>query len=728
MLKDIAVKELKEEEASLELERLAKEIAYHDYLYNTQDAPEITDAMYDALRKRNVEIEAHFPHLIREDSPSKKVGGPVSKKFNKVVHKQAMLSLDNAFADTDIFDFFKKMKRFLKIPMEEKIAVTAEPKIDGLSLSLFYENGALVIAATRGDGRVGEDVTQNALTILDIPKNLKGDYPQALEVRGEVYMEKEAFHQLNALQKDLGKPLFSNPRNAAAGSLRQLDPAITAQRSLRFFAYGWGQVSDLKAQTQLQMIEQFQSYGFITNPLTRLFYHEADLIAYYHKIARERAHLSYDIDGIVYKVNDLALQKRLGYISRSPRFAIAHKFTAERVVTKIEAIDIQVGRTGALTPVARLHPVVIEGVVVTNATLHNENYIQGLDNKGHVIREGRDIRVGDTVLVQRAGDVIPQVLDILLEERPSDSKPFVFPETCPICSSHVIRQKDEAVQRCSGGLTCPAQAIERLKHFVSRNAFDIEGLGGRTIEFLFNIDEKNLQVRTPVDIFTLQQREKQALKKLEDYEGFGAISVKKLYRSIEEKRKMIFSRFLYALGIRHIGAVTAQRLALYYKDFDILHDNMQNIARLDYNGIKESSFWQELKAIEGVGDIVAQAIFDFYAEAHNREILEELLQQIQVLPEEDEERTDSVLAGKNIVFTGNLGTMSREEAKAVAQRLGAKPMGAISQKTDLVVAGEKAGSKYSKALNLNIPIIDAETWLSWVSAPDKIILPEKFLK
>lgn len=503
-----AVKNLTALEAASELEWLAKEIARHDVLYNNNDQPEISDAQYDALRRRNTEIEALFPELIRADSPSYKIGAPVSEKFEKSVHAQAMLSLDNAFSAEDVSEFVERVRRFLRLPSTQTLEMTAEPKIDGLSLSLRYEQGKLVRAATRGDGYTGENVTTNARTISDIPKVLQGEFPDIIEVRGEVYIRQEDFQVLNINQQKEGKITFANPRNAAAGSLRQLDSRITASRKLKFFAYAWGEVSEMPAKSQMEMVNKLKEYGFIVNPFTKVFEKVEDLISYYHFIEEQRQSLSYDIDGVVYKVNDLGLQMRLGFVSRSPRWAIAHKFPAEKATALLEDIDIQVGRTGALTPVARLAPITVGGVVVTNATLHNEDYIKGVGRNGEPIREGRDIRVGDTVIVQRAGDVIPQIVDIISSKRPKNAVPFVFPHHCPACGSHAVREVGEAVYRCTGGLICSAQAIERIRHFVSRNAFDIEGLGKKQVEFFFNIQDETLCIRSPVDIFTLEKRQK----------------------------------------------------------------------------------------------------------------------------------------------------------------------------------------------------------------------------
>ncbi len=716
-MSEISVEQLSEEQAAIELERLAKTIAEHDFLYNTQDAPVISDADYDALRRRNQAIEQRFPQLIREDSPSLKVGAAVSEKFSKVTHKVPMLSLDNAFSDEDVGEFVGRIYRFLKLFPGSPLGITAEPKIDGLSLSLRYEQGRLVSAATRGDGSVGENVTNNARTIADIPQVLNGAAPDVLEVRGEVYMSHADFAALNEKQEKDGKPVFANPRNAAAGSLRQLDSKITASRVLRFFAYAWGEVSEMPASTQMGMVEKFQSYGFTINPLMRRFESVPELVAHYHAIEEQRATLGYDIDGVVYKIDDLALQQRLGFISRSPRWAIAHKFPAERAFTILKGIDIQVGRTGALTPVARLEPITVGGVVVTNATLHNEDYIRGFDQKGNVLREGRDIRVGDTVIIQRAGDVIPQIVDIVADKRPAESVAYEFPRLCPVCGSHTVREEGEAVRRCTGGLICEAQAVERIRHFVSRNAFDIEGLGEKQVEFFFNAEDESLKIRTPADIFTLEKRQAASpLKKLENIEGFGATSVKKLYAAINERREIALSRFLFGLGIRHVGEVNAKKLARAFGSYAKLAEVALAALVPQEKSDKGNDAWRELTDVEGIGTIVAEAIVDFYQEPHNTEVLSALLAEVTPLDEVHEVVSGSPVAGKTIVFTGSLVRMSRDEAKTMAERYGAKAAGSVSKKTDLVVAGPGAGSKLAKAAELGIEVIDEDAWFTLVGA------------
>ncbi|WP_019222430.1 NAD-dependent DNA ligase LigA [Bartonella rattaustraliani] len=699
-------------EAESELEWLAKEIARHDVLYNCHDQPEISDAEYDALRRRNAEIEALFPELIRADSPSYKIGAPASEKFEKSVHAQAMLSLDNAFSAEDVTEFVERVRRFLRLPETQMLEITAEPKIDGLSLSLRYEKGRLVRAATRGDGYVGENVTLNARTISDIPQVLQGKFPDIIEVRGEVYMGREDFQALNRSQEEKGKLTFANPRNAAAGSLRQLDSRITARRKLRFFSYACGEVSEIFAKSQMEMMKKLKEYGFVVNPLTKVFKAVEEMISYYHDIEECRYSLNYDIDGIVYKVNDLVLQARLGFVSRSPRWAIAHKFPAEQAKALLEDIDIQVGRTGALTPVARLAPITVGGVVITNASLHNEDYIKGVGHKGELLREGRDIRVGDTVIVQRAGDVIPQIVDIVLEKRSKDSFVFIFPDICPACGSHAVREEGEAVRRCTGGLICPAQAIERIRHFVARNAFDIEGLGKKQVEFFFHVQDETLCIHTPADIFTLQRRQEKSLVRLENMEGFGVVSVHKLYEAINARREIPLSRFLFALGIRHVGEVNARRLARAYQNYTAFETAVMTAATLcNEKNEKGNEAWMELTNIEGIGPQVAHAIVDFYKEVHNREVLSVLLKEVTPLDEKPVMDSSSPVAGKIIVFTGTLARMSRDEAKALAERLGAKTSGSLSKKTDLLVAGPGAGSKLTKAEELGVEVIDEEAWI-----------------
>ncbi|AQX18134.1 DNA ligase (NAD+) [Bartonella sp. A1379B] len=708
------IKNLTALEAASELEWLAKEIARHDVLYHRDDQPEISDAEYDALCRRNEEIEALFPELIRADSPSSKIGAPISEKFEKSIHAQPMLSLDNAFNFEDVSEFIERIRRFLRLPETQTIEMTAEPKIDGLSLSLRYEAGKLVCAITRGNGSIGENVTTNARTIADIPEILQGNFPDIIEVRGEVYMGQKDFQLLNINQQKEGKLVFANPRNAAAGSLRQLDSRITASRNLKFFAYAWGEVSEMPAESQIGMMKKLKEYGFIINPLTKVFEKVEDLISYYHSIEECRQSLDYDIDGIVYKVNDLMLQTRLGFVARSPRWAIAHKFPAEKAIAFLEDIDIQVGRTGALTPVARLTPITVGGVVITNASLHNEDYIKGIGHKGELIREGRDIRVGDTVIIQRAGDVIPQIVDVLVEKRSKDTPAFIFPHVCPVCGSHAVREEGETVRRCTGGLICSAQAIERICHFVSRNAFDIEGFGRKQVEFFFHAQDKTLCIRSPVDIFTLQRRQENSLRRLENMEGFGVVSVRKLYNAINARREISLSRFLFALGIRHIGEVKAQRLARAYQNYIAFETAAMTAIMPPDKNSEGNEIWKELTNIEGIGSRVGEAIIDFYQEVHNRDVLSALLKEVTPLHEAPIAIDYSPIVGKIIVFTGTLEHMSRDEAKSLAERLGAKTSNSISKKTDLLVAGFGAGSKLVKAQQLGIEVLDEKNWLKLI--------------
>ncbi len=706
---------LTETEAAGELAYLASELARHDALYHGNDAPEITDADYDALKRRNDAIEARFPALIREDSPSKKVGAAPSVTFQPVVHARPMLSLDNTFSDEDARDFVASVYRFLGQLPDNSIAFTAEPKIDGLSMSLRYENRKLVTAATRGDGTTGENVTANIRTIGMIPQTLPAGAPDIVEVRGEIYMGKSDFAALNAEMAALGKPLYVNPRNTASGSLRQLDAKVTASRKLRFFAYAWGEMSEMPADTQFGMVEAFKAWGFPVNPLMQRISSADELLAHYHHIERERPDLDYDIDGVVYKVDRLDLQARLGFRSRSPRWATAHKFPAEQAFTRLTAIDIQVGRTGALTPVARLEPITVGGVVVTNATLHNEDYIKGLGNSGEPIREGRDIRIGDMVIVQRAGDVIPQIVDVVMDERKEGSEPYRFPTTCPVCGSHAVRDineksgKVDAVRRCTGGFVCRAQAVEHLKHFVSRNAYDIEGLGSKQIEFFFESEDPTLMIRTAADIFTLEKRQEASLTKLENIDGFGRVSVRKLYDAINTRRSIALNRFIYALGIRHVGETTAKLLARSYGTYEAFG------AAMGEAGSFSGDAWNELNSIDGIGEVVARAIVEFYKEPRNLEVVTRLL--AEVTPENAEKpvASDSPVAGKTVVFTGSLEKMTRDEAKARAESLGAKVAGSVSKKTDIVVAGPGAGSKLDKARELGVQTMDEDEWLALIA-------------
>ena len=708
------IAELTPRKAKAEHKLLAAEVQAANDAYFQDDQPIMDDAAYDAKRRRLVALEEAFPGLKQESDVSAKVGAKPSGKFAKIRHRVPMLSLDNAFSDEAVAEFVGRVYRFLGRKEENGIAFTAEPKIDGLSLSLRYEKGELVTAATRGDGEEGEDVTLNARTISEIPKTLAGpDVPEIAEVRGEVYLGHADFAGINERQREKGLPEFANPRNAAAGSLRQLDVSVTAARPLRFFAYAWGEMPELPAPTQLGVVEAFRRWGFRTNPLMKRCESVAELIAQYRLIESQRATLGYDIDGVVYKVDELALQARLGFVSRAPRWAIAHKFPAELATTVLEAIDIQVGRTGALSPVARLKPVTVGGVVVTNATLHNEDYIRGFDSKGLPIRDGTDIRIGDTVTVKRAGDVIPRVEAVDLAKRPADSKPYEFPTLCPACGSHATRElnprsgKEDAIRRCTGGLICPAQAVERLKHFVSRDALDIDGLGDKQIEFFHGDPE--LPVREPADIFTLATRDAANLKKLKDKEGFGAVSAKKLFEAIEDRRTPPLNRFIFGLGIRHIGETTARLLARHYGSFEALR--AAGIAAAD----EASPERLELGAIDSVGPTVVEALIEFFGEPHNEELLDRLLAQVSPQPLEAV-ASASPVAGKIVVFTGALERMTRDEAKAMAERLGAKVAGSVSSKTDLLVAGPGAGSKLKDAAKHGVEVIDEAGWFDLVGA------------
>ncbi len=703
---ETAVEKLDEAGARAELARLADLLAAANTAYHTQDAPEMSDAAYDAAKRRNAEIEARFPELKRDDSPTDQVGAAPAEGFSKVRHRVRMLSLANAFDDDDIMDFDRQVRAFLGLSAEEPLAFTAEPKIDGLSLSLRYENGELMQAATRGDGGEGENVTANARTIDDIPQRLSGA-PDVLEVRGEVYMSHDDFARLNESQSAKGGKTFANPRNAAAGSLRQLDSRITEARPLRFFAYAWGELSDPLANTQMGAIEELADLGFSTNPLTKVVETPQAMLEHYHAIEEQRATLGYDIDGVVYKVNDLALQQRLGFRSTTPRWAIAHKFPAELAWTRLEAIDIQVGRTGALSPVARLTPVTVGGVVVSNATLHNEDYIAGRDSKGGDIRGGKDIRVGDWVQVYRAGDVIPKVADVDLTKRPDDAEPYVFPETCPECGSEAIREEGDAVRRCTGGMICPAQAVEKLKHFVSRAAFDIEGLGAKQVE-AFYFDE-GLPIREPADIFTFARRDGAALAKLKNRDGWGEKSAAKLFEAIEERRRIPLNRVIFALGIRHVGENSANLLARHYGDWPTFEAAMTGAST------EGGAAWEELLSIDGVGETMATSLVTTFHQEAERASIDRLVAELDIEPVEAPQTEGSPVAGKTVVFTGTLEKMTRAEAKARAEALGAKVSGSVSAKTDLLVAGPGAGSKAKKAAELGIETIDEDGWLDLIN-------------
>ena len=782
----VAVDALSEAQARAELLRLAAEIAHHDDLYYRSDAPEISDAAYDALRVRNAAIEARFPQLIRQDSPSAKIGAAPVGAFGKVRHAVPMLSLGNAFSDEDVGEFEARVRRFLGLGPDAPLVVTAEPKIDGLSISLRYEDGRLVGAATRGDGAEGENVTSNVSTIKEIPHRLRGrDVPPVIEVRGEIYLGHDDFRRLNEAQVAAGDKVFANPRNAAAGSLRQLDASVTAARPLRFFAYTWGEAARLPADTQTGVVEAFRTWGLPVNPLMQRCQSVAALLAYYRGLEAKRARLGYDIDGVVYKVDRLDYQERLGFVSRSPRWAIAHKFAAERATTLLRDIEIQVGRTGALTPVAKLEPVTVGGVVVSNASLHNEDEIAR-----------KDIRIGDTVVVQRAGDVIPQVVEVVLDQRRPDAEPYRFPHECPECGSAAVRGEDETgeadvVRRCTGGLVCPAQVKERLRHFVSRLAFDIEGLGDERIALFYDLD----LVREPADIFRLAERDAAAPTPLAEREGFGRRSVEKLLAAIDARRTIALDRFLFALGIRHVGETTARDIAKAFgslaavraavkraaadkpgedwlrltslkglgpKTADAIMDHFAAAgshhggdlfgapatdgptfeALAKVKGVRgpaldalRSAFpdaravadlaakaarqrpgegFLEMASLSGIGEVVTEALADFFAEAHNADAVDRLLAHVTVAPFERQAVTASPVTGKTVVFTGSLTRMSRQEAKAQAERLGAKVAGSVSKKTDYVVAGADAGSKLDKATELGVTVLTEDGWLDLV--------------
>ncbi|KAB2877603.1 MAG: NAD-dependent DNA ligase LigA [Albidovulum sp.] len=701
------VEALTPEEARRQWGLIAAAVARANRAYHTLDAPEISDADYDALKRRLTAIELRFPALAQAESPTQAVGAEPSETFAKVRHAVRMLSLENAFEAGEIVEFDDRIRRYLNLPAGAPLRYTAEPKIDGLSLSLRYERGLLVQAATRGDGETGENVTANARTIGDIPHRLTSA-PELLEVRGEVYMSHADFAALNARAAEAGEKTFANPRNAAAGSLRQLDAAITASRPLRFFAYAWGAHSEPLADTQMGAIDRLAALGFATNPLTRLCEGPQALLDAWREIEQRRATLGYDIDGVVYKVDDIGLQHRLGYRSTTPRWAIAHKFPAELAWTRLEAIDIQVGRTGALSPVARLLPVTVGGVVVSNATLHNEDYIAGRSASGEAIRDGKDIRVGDWVQVYRAGDVIPKVADVDLSRRPAEAEPYIFPATCPECGSDAVREEGDAVRRCTGGLVCPAQAVEKLKHFVSRAAFDIEGLGPKQIEMFFEDDQ--LRVREPADIFTLPGRDAANLAKLKNREGFGERSVSNLFQAIEEKRRIPLNRLIFALGIRHVGESAANLLARNYGTWEAFEQAMTAAT------VGEGPEWEALLAIDGVGRVLAASVVNSFHQAAERASIDRLVAMLDVEPAAQPVTAGSPVAGKTLVFTGTLERMTRAEAKARAEALGAKVAGSVSAKTDLVIAGPGAGSKAKEAERLGIETIDEDAWLRLIGA------------
>ncbi len=742
-MSDTAVDRLTREEAEVELARLADLLTRANTAYHTDDAPEMSDADYDAAKLRNAAIEARFPDLKRPDSPSEQVGAAPAEGFGKITHSVRMMSLANAFDDADVTDFDARIRSYLNLSPTAPLKFTAEPKIDGLSLSLRYENGELIQAATRGDGEVGENVTANARTITDIPARIDGA-PDVLEVRGEVYMSHEDFAALNTRQAERGGKTFANPRNAAAGSLRQLDSEITRARPLRFFAYSWGELSAPLAETQTGAINRLETLGFQTNPLTRTCDGPEEMLAHYREIEAQRATLGYDIDGVVYKVDDLALQNRLGSRATTPRWALAHKFPAELAWTRLEAIDIQVGRTGALSPVT------VGGVVVSNATLHNEDYIAGRDSKGEEIRGGKDIRIGDWVQVYRAGDVIPKVADVDLSKRPDDTQPYVFPTRCPECGSEAVREEGDSVRRCTGGLICPAQAVEKLKHFVSRAAFDIEGLGAKQVEMFYADD--TLPIREPADIFTLEARDAAQIAKLKNREGFGEKSATNLFAAIDDKRRIPLNRLLFALGIRHVGEVAAADLARHFTSWDAFaraidtaapaaqrHVMAEEAVLRERRAAAEEgrraavtaartqiweaapaldpaakAAWDDLVGIDGIGAAVAVSLVTTLQQTAERASIDRLVAELDIQDMEAAATGDSPVAGKTVVFTGSLEKMTRAEAKARAEALGAKVSGSVSAKTDLLVAGPGAGSKAKKAAELGVETIDEDGWLALI--------------
>lgn len=687
----IPIEKLTEQEAEKELERLAHLIAYHDRLYYLEDQPEISDAEYDQLRLRNTAIERQFPSLIREDSPSLRIGAPVFGPFKKVQHRNPVLSLDNGFGDQDIYDFFERARRFLGLSREINIEVVAEPKIDGLSATLEYHQGKFTLGATRGDGNEGEDITANLKTITDIPELISSaDFPSVTEIRGEVYMRHEDFMAMNETREAQGLPLFANPRNAAAGSVRQLDPNVTASRPLKFFAYACDEYAPFHVHTHWEFLEKLKNAGFVVNPMAKLCKDINEVLTYYRNLEAQRANLPYDIDGIVYKINRIDWQNRMGYSARSPRWALAHKFPAEKARTTIEDILIQVGRTGTLTPVAALQPVTVGGVVVSRATLHNEDEIAR-----------KDIRVGDTVIIQRAGDVIPQVLGVVLEKRCPDSKPYHFPETCPICGSHAIRLPGEAARKCTGGLICPTQAALRLRHFVSRDALDIEGFGAKHIDAFY----KEGLIHSPQDIFTLQDRDQTSMTPLRLKKGWGPLSAQNLFKAIEARRRVPLHRFIYALGIPQIGQATAKLLARHYVSYENWKEAM--IAAK----VPNSEACRDLLSIEGIGPSVSEDLIAFFDEPHNLKVLEALLKEISIINEKITQAESNALSNKTIVFTGTLEHMTRQEAKVRAEALGAKVTSSVSSKTDYVVVGADAGSKAKAAKELGVKVVSEEEWL-----------------
>ena len=701
----IAVENLSDEMAKDELTYLAELLNKANSAYHGIDSPIMTDAEFDFLKKRNLEIELKFPQYKKPDSPTEKIGYLPSETFSKIKHSKKMFSLANGFENNDLYDFDDQVRRFLNFRVSEPLEYTVEPKIDGLSLSLRYEKGELVFAATRGDGTTGENVTENAFMISDIPKTLPTK-TDVLEVRGEVYMEHKDFENLNTFHDSLGKKVFANPRNAAAGSLRQLDATVTAERPLKFLAYAWGELTEPLDATQFGAIKKLKNLGFKTSSHTKLCKSIDEALSHYEELSKIRSELGYDIDGIVYKVDSLDLQSRLGYRSTTPRWAIAHKFPAEYSWTQLLAIDIQVGRTGALSPVARLKPVTVGGVVISNATLHNQDYIAGRDNSGKKIRSGNDIRLNDWVEVYRAGDVIPKISNVDLTKRLKDSEAYQFPSVCPECGAEVVRDDGDAVIRCIDDLNCPAQAIEKLKHFVSRKAFDIEGLGGKQIEFFFA--DEALSIKEPADIFTLEPRDRNNLTKLKDRHGFGRKSATNLFDAIEKKKTIEFSRLLFSLGIRHVGENVSKLLARHF----LTWSKFIHIISLAQNSDSQEYF--DLGAIDGIGTTVVSSLLSAFKPGKGRDRIEKLADQLNILDEILPDSNDNFLSGKTLVFTGTLEQMSRSEAKSLAENLGAKVSGSVSAKTDLVIAGSGAGSKIKKAEELGVETLDETEWLSLI--------------
>ncbi|MDB2708048.1 NAD-dependent DNA ligase LigA [Amylibacter sp.] len=697
------VEKLDKMQAEKELIRLNEILDRANSDYYSNDAPNLSDAEYDTLKKRNLNIELRFPNLKLKNSVSNKIGSKPSSTFKKIKHTVKMLSLANGFDEQDIIDFDHRVKKILGSE-DRVISYVAEPKIDGLSLSLKYIDGKLFQATTRGDGEVGENVTENAITIQNIPKYIQ-NAPSILEIRGEVYMSLNDFNELNIKQKNIDAKIFSNPRNAAAGSLRQLDSKVTASRPLKFYAYAWGEVSTPISDTQYNAINRLRKFGFSTNDLTKKCYGPKELISHYNNISNKRADLGYDIDGVVYKVDDLSYQDRLGFRSTTPRWAIAHKFPAEIAQTWLESIEIQVGRTGALSPVARLKPVNVGGVIVSNATLHNEDYIKGKDSKGNIIRDGNDIREGDRVYVYRAGDVIPKISDVDVSKRISTSKPYTFPSFCPECNSPSERIEGDSVARCIGGITCPAQAVQGLAHFVSRGAFDIDGLGNKQIEQFYQLG----WVKEPADIFKLKLRYENGIKRLENRDGWGQKSANNLFNAVEAKRIIPLNKMLYALGIRHVGETSAMLLSKHYKSFDNLKKSMNEAKNL------EGSSWSDLMSIDGVGEVLAKALIQIFNNPAQRQIIDNLVEELIIEDEIENIVSGSPLEGMVVVFTGSLELMSRSEAKISAEKFGAKVSGSVSKKTDFVVSGPGAGSKEKKAIELGVKVLSESEWLKLIN-------------